>query len=459
MREILFRLGDRYDQELAAETARNLRTRYPFNDAWIEVIEIAPGRLLLRVVTIDQWSLIGGLRSISRDGNETDLRIGFEERNLLGRAQFVSFDIYKREKHPDYIETAYREPRIMGRPWAIGLAYRSDPHNTLKQVFLARPYYSLAQRMELGIQLEDAVVLQRRLDASGNWVAEWTTREDRVGLSGGLRGGPVHRKIGLIAEYRYQSLRVEDTVSYQTTLPGHDFPVDSTYHLVSLGATVRTQRFIVERRLRGFGYIEDIELGSGLEFSSGRAFLPGFADHYYDQIIGTTLWTGKLGTNIIMAGYSRFYWIKSGKELRRGTLLDMIWYNNALPFVTFVARSHYESDRGGAFQHLVLGGKSGLRGYPTEYAAGDRLHVINMESRFFTGLELLSVKIGAALLADIGRTWQGRDPLTINGYHWSVGAGLRLSLENLLRGEIIRADLVRTEDDTWDVSLGTGHYF
>lgn len=457
--EMLFHVGDKFDPELVAETARNLRTRFPFNDAWIETKETGPGRVLVRVVTIDQWSLIGGLRSLDREGQETDLRIGFDERNLLGRAQFFSFDIYLREKHPDYVQTVFNEPRLLGKRWAIGLTYRSDPHNTLKQFQLSRPYYSLAQRLDLFLHVQNAIVLNRFVGNDGGVLAEWMSHGDQVEMHAGLRYGPPRRKMAIFGDYKYVSLRIRDTVSYLAGFADHAFPGDSTYHFFSLGSSYQRLNFIVERRLRGFGYVEDVTLGATFGLAYGRAFLPDFRRHYYDLLRVESGWSGKLGSNLLNVGYSRFYWYKQSREFRRQSILDILWYNNRLSFLTLVMKTHYESDRGGLFQRLVLGGKSGLRGYPTEFSSGDRVHVINFEGRFFTGIELLSVKIGAALLGDVGRAWKLSEPLTIRGYHWSLGAGLRFSLENLLRGEIIRADFVRTEDGFWDILIGAGHYF
>ena len=457
--ELLFSVGDKFDPELVAETARNLRTRFPFNDAWIETKQIGPGRVLVRVVTIDQWSLVGGLRSINREGQETDMRIGFDERNLLGRAQFFSFDVYLREKHPDYMQVAYNEPRLLGKRWAVGLTYRSDPHNTLKQFELSRPYYSLAQRLDLYLHVQNVVVLNRFVGSDGAVQAEWMSHGDQVAMHAGLRYGPPRRKMAVFGDYRYVSLRIRDTARYAAGYADNAFPADSTYHFFSLGSSYQRLNFIVEKRLRGFGYAEDVTLGATVGLAYGRAFLPDFKSYYYDLLRAELAWSGKRGSNLLNVVYSRSYWYKYSRELRRHSVLDLIWYNNRLTFLTLAMKSHFESDRGGVFQRLVLGGKSGLRGYPTEFSSGDRLHVINFEGRFFTGLELLSVKLGAALLADVGRAWKLSEPLNIRGYHWSLGAGLRFSLENLLRGEIIRADLARTEDGFWELSMGAGLYF
>jgi len=458
-RELLFAVGEPFSPELADETARNLRTRLPFNDAWIEVQELAPGRLLVRVVTVDQWSLIGGLRSIHRDGNETDLRLGFEERNFLGRAQFFSFDYFWQEKHPDFVQVAFRESRVMGQRYSVSLDYRSDPYYTIKSLSAGRPFYELAQRLTFGLAVQDELIRERRFDDEGNLAAQWMNSGDELQLSAGFRFGPANRKVSLESEYKYYSSRVRDLYLDTSSATVELLPVDSSYHRFLVGSTYRLQSFIVEQRISGFGYHEDMTLGLRVSLAGGRAFRPDFKRHYYDLLLGGLAWSKKLGNNILRVEYGRAFWLKHAQELRHTSDLTVVWYNNRLSFVTLALRSRYQSDRGGSFQRLVLGGKTGLRGHPTEHSAGNRLHICNLESRFFTGLEILSIKVGAALFWDAGRTWQPDEALTARGYSMSVGGGLRLSLENLLRGEVIRIDGVYASEGRWELSFGTGQYF
>jgi hypothetical protein len=458
-RELLIHRGDRYDPELAKETARNLRSRYPFNDAWIELEGLPNGRLLVRVVTVDQWSLALGVRSLSHDGNQTDFSFGLEERNFLGRAQFVSMDCYVREKYPDYFRGTYREPRIMGLPWAIALEYRSDPLDRLASVYLAKPYYALSQKTEFHLIVAHESTQRRRLDAGGEELAKWMANQNRVETGMGLRYGPAHRKLALSGTYLYSSSSIRDSIRLSDTLSAGVYPLDSTYHRLSLGVMYLGQSFVVERRLEGFGYNEDITLGLRVGMAYGRAFLPDFNRHYYDVVSGEAGYTTRVGHNYLSGTYYRSHWLTPEEEIRRTSSFFLSWYNNSLPFVTWVVKSRFESDRGGYLQRLVLGGKNGLRGFDTDFSSGNRLHVINAEARFYTGLELLSVKLGAALFGDMGRTWLPLQPIALDGYHWNIGVGLRLSLEKLRRGKLIRIDLVRREDAIWEFSFATGQYF
>jgi len=72
---------------------------------------------------------------------------------------------------------------------------------------------------------------------------------------------------------------------------------------------------------------------------------------------------------------------------------------------------------------------------------------------------LLSVGIGAAAFADIGRTWKADEPVVFQDYNFSLGAGLRLSFENLFKGQLARFDFAHTSAGDWEVNVGTGQYF
>ena len=458
-RELLVQKGDKYNPDLAAETARNLRARYPINDAWIELQVLKPGSLLVRVVTADEWSLSGGLRSATREAQETEYRFGVQDRNFLGRAQFVSLNYFVRQRHPNFVQFEYQQPRVWGGPWSLVGTHRSDPLDRLTSLEVARPYYSLAQSRTISLDYSDQSLEQRQLGTDGALLAKWIMHSDRFGVEAGVRGGPPYQKIGWSVSYLYSAVHTRDTAVYAGAPASLTFPIDTTYHLLSTGVTFQRLKYATEHRLQSFGYTEDIALGLQTGVSFGRAFLPDFGNHYYDLLIGNVNVTYKLGSNIISAGYVRSQWTKFSQTIRRLSTFDVLYYNNRLPFLTVAVQSHYETDRSGLLHPLVLGGRTGLRGYPTEFTAGSQLHVINTEARFFTGLEILSVKLGGALFSDIGRTWLPDEPMSIAGYHWNIGAGLRISLEHLRRGEIIRIDFVRLEDGTHEVSIDTGQYF
>jgi len=255
-RELLFRKGDTLKSEAIEETARNLRTRLPLNDSWIEIEPLESGRVLVKVVTVDQWSLFGGLRSFSRDDGRVNFNVGVEERNLLGRTQFLSFDYYGKEEQPDYIATEFREPRVFSRAFALKVSYRSNPYDLNRSVSFGRPFYNRSQRTAFEIVGATASARQVRFNVNGDTLSRWETSSDLLLANVRYRRGPYHRKTSFIWDYAYVHQPIGDTVRYDPHWAG-SFPKDSTYHQVNIGVGFNVEYFTVEHRLNGFAYNED----------------------------------------------------------------------------------------------------------------------------------------------------------------------------------------------------------
>ena len=459
--ELLFKKGDRYSDDIALETARNLRVRFPFNDAWIETEPAGDSSVVVRVVTIDQWSLIGGVRSLSTDGNETNIKLGFEERNLLGYARFLSIDYGIQEKDDNYVTGLYRSYRTFGRPIRLELDYSNNPTGEFKEVTIARPFYNLDQSFSFTIEMGTRGGRTDRY-FEGRPVARWESDADEFSLELQRRWGSYHHKIGLMTEYKYLYKRNYDwglDVGGQQVFDEADFPEDSLYHQVNLGVEFTFRRFLVVKRINGFEYNEDFDAGAQLSAKVGRAFRPGFEDHQYDYAEFEAIATREFYGFILTAEYDRAFWFRREADLRRQTEFLMRLYNNSVPFMTVAMESVYLSDKSNDPLPIHLGGKTGIRGYDTFFQSGDRAHFVNLETRFFTGLELLSVKIGGALFTDFGRTFLQDQDFTFRDYYLSVGGGLRLSFENWSRAELLRCDVAVTRGGQWELSVGTGQYF
>lgn len=457
--ELLFEVGQKFSQKIADETARNLRTRFPLNDAWIEVEPTSVGKVLVRVVTVDQWSLVGGLRTLRRDGNETFLRIGFEERNLLGRAQLISFDYHYQEADDNYISTSFRESRMFGRPFSLRLNYSDNPKSEIRRISLGRPYYNRDQRWAYGVAVSDGGGRVERF-SGGDIIAKWHNKRDQAELTAAYRWGSYYSKTRLSARYRYLSQRTDNgTIADSGMFAPSDFPVDSTYHLLSAKIGFASYRYIVVKRINGFQYNEDITLGASIDANFGRAFDPDFKDHRFDVIGAEGRLSGVYGDNILVFDYSRVFWFKKSRDIRRFSRVGLRFYNNRLSFLTIAMRTFYLADKSDDVNPVNLGGRNGLRGFDTEYTSGDRMHVINLEGRLFPGLEILSAGVGAVVFADLGRTWRKGESVKFGQYFSSVGLGLRISLEKLSRRELIRIDAALSQNNQWELSIGTGQYF
>lgn len=458
--EVLFRVGDPYSTRLAEEVGRNLRSSHALNDAWVAPEELPDGRLLVRVITVDRWSLVGGVQ-IRRDGNQTNYQFGFEERNLLGYHQLLHFDYFVQEEEDNYVTGRFADRRLWGFPISLELSYSGNPVGSSTSTLLNHPYYDLSQHWTYSFH---HAFTGGRSDYYFDTVrvASTNLNGDFLGLSGEYRWGPASRKFAIGAEYQYVYMTYYDDLILQAHLEDSiTLPEDSTYHKLGGIFEFSSLKFVRARRLNGMSYLEDLTLGLSTRFEFARAFGPRFEEYAFDDIQLSAEYAAKAGGSVVQTAYARRYVLRETAKLRQGDQFTLKYYNNDLSFVTLAVRSMYNSiAMSDGSNQLYIGGTNGLRGYDKYFRTGDRLHLVNTELRFYPQIDLLSVIIGGAVFADFGRTWKHGESLKLlNGYHRSIGAGLRLSLEKISRGEMIRFDVAHSQDGSWQISADSHQYF
>jgi hemolysin activation/secretion protein len=106
---------------------------------------------------------------------------------------------------------------------------------------------------------------------------------------------------------------------------------------------------------------------------------------------------------------------------------------------------------------VVIGGKTGLIGYPLRYQVGESRLVANVEQRYFTDWYPFRIaRVGAAIFANAGRVW-GENPLGPDNRGWlvDVGFGMRFSLTRLT-DKVVHLDLafpLNGDDSLDDVQI------
>lgn len=455
-RELLLAKGDRFSSQLAAETARNLRSQYSLYNAWVEVDRLPNGRVVMTVVTIDVWSLTGGV-TIRNDGRETDVEIGFEEENLLGLNQYLQADYVIQEKDRNYANFAFRDRRLLGREIRLDLRYSGNPFDERRSFEISRPFYNLNQNWSFVFGVNDRGSRREQFE-DDRLIAQSENEGLIVRAETKLRVGEYRRKIGPEIEYDYREERTFNRqVFTDSTIV---FPEDSVMHRIRLGLFVENVSFVTARRINGFSFIEDITLGLSGKFSVRRAFQPGFDDHLYDQVLLEASAGFRTGHHLFLFDSDNGITYRGTSEIRRVNSFSLRYYFNRLRWLTVAGRGSFVRDwREDNSARLVLGGKSGLRGYQTEYRTGDRILLLNLETRLFPNLELLSVIFGGVAFVDMGRTFKPQESFTVKDLEFSGGVGLRISFEKSSRSRIVRIDLSRDREGDLTLSLGTGQYF
>ena len=136
--------------------------------------------------------------------------------------------------------------------------------------------------------------------------------------------------------------------------------------------------------------------------------------------------------------------IESGHSINRLFTINARYYRKHAPhrlfFATLSATSGHALDLDNP---VVLGGDSGLRGYPLRYQSGDSKLLLTLEERYFTDwYPFRLVRIGGALFADAGRVW-GSDSREGRRFDWltNVGFGLRFAPTRSSSGKMIHLDI------------------
>jgi len=461
-RELLLKEGETYRTDLAEETARNLRARLVLYDAWVTPEELPDGRLLLRVVTIDQWSLSGGL-IVGRDGNETELRIGIAERNLLGRNLRLDGRYNHVQDRSDYFNGNFADSRLFGQPLRFSLNYNGDPESNWRAVTLGRPFYNQMQRYSFRLSA-GTVGGTRELYRDSELTAESDYDAELYNGEFLFRGGSYVQKIelGLMYTRRLETIGNKEIFSTkpQDSLDALEaFPQDSAYHRVGATLSFLNEKFVSLHRIDGFGYTEDYRLGPALKVDVSRAFESG--EVVFDHVASSVVLSGR-GFRTLASGSSEIaFWLdQSGNQIRRLVGLRAVLYNQSLDFVTFALHGSYRHDVSDqSSSALVLGGTTGLRGYDKYFRSGNRRAVVNLEGRVYPGIEFLSIQFGAVVFSDIGQIWKEDETLSLDRTYASIGAGLRISGERSSKTALFRFDLAYSESRGWQLSVGTKQFF
>ena len=456
--ENLLRIGGPFSALLAEETARNLRLRLTLYDSWVQVEPVGDHRVSVRIVTIDQWSLAAGL-DIGRDGNEERYNLGVTERNVLGLGQYFSFDYTFQSIEDDILLLTYTEPRILGKKLYGSVNYFDGPGATGELVTIGRPYYDRLQSTAYDLTLRFAKG-RRDIYEDTVRVARSNYDGETVTASTTYRWGGYHKKwqTEFIYQYRFERTDRKETI-FEPSGP-LQFPDDSLAHDLGLSVGWSDVDFIKTRRVDGFGYTEDFVLGFGSAAQFNRAFAPSFDQYVYDQALFDVNYAFHWGRSLVLNHYQRSYWYRGSSEFRTSAEWVSRIYNRLTSYLTIVGRLRYLSDwRSDASNNLVLGGETGVRGLNTYTRTGDRLVTATLESRLFSGIELLSIGIGAAAFVDAGRVWKARAPVHFRDFLFAGGIGLRLEAARSSRTRLIRIDLAYSDQTGWQLSLGTGQYF
>lgn len=436
---LLFAPGDPYKRYAVEESERILRNQRYLFDAEIRAVRFHDNQVDLVILTRDVWTLTAAV-SVGRSGGENDARFELQDTNFLGTGKEV---LAQRSSDVDRTSTrlGYRDPNILGSRARLEAIFSDNSDGTFQKLKIDRPFFSLETHWTAGGEyVEDNRIdsFYRLGKVSGDFRHRETFFEVRGGISRGLVDGYTRR---WLQGFTYE----RDRFGVAGAPPPGVTLENRTLSYPWIAFQLIENRFLKTQDVNRIGRTEDLPIGQRFEVRLGWSsplfggdeelaivstrFSAGLEGQAGRLLLVDGFASGRLGRsgeqNALVGGNARFYW----RNWDRHTFYAYLGFDMA---------ENLDPER-----QLLLGGDTGLRGYPLRYQAGDRRALLTLEQRFFTRWHPFRLAyIGAAVFFDAGRVWStggdGQDEL---GTLSNLGLGLRISSSRSGFGSVLHMDL------------------
>lgn len=440
---LLFEEGDPYRGRVLAESERALRATGFVAEAMIAAGEYHTdtNTVDINVFVRDAWTLQPDL-SFNRSGGVNEYQLGATEDNLFGLGKSISLG-FEKTIDREGIGFAYSDPNIRGGRTRLDLQLADTSDGGRVAIAAGRPFFSLDTHWSTTGNL----IKDKRIDQMydlGEVVDEFEHSARGLSIQGGRsRGGIGNRALRWLAGMSYQ----EDLFQPDEHKPMPELlPENRKLVYPWLGVHWIHNDYREVSELNDMGRIEDVGLGLNVFASLGYSTESLGADR------NATIWNLSVSKGFEPGGPGRLFlvdaaasWRGEDEGLQNGLMVvDARYYRRDLGRHLFsVSLLGAVSSNLDADKQVLLGGDTGLRGFPIRYQAGQRSAVLTVEQRFFTDWYPFSlVRVGYAAFFDVGRVW-GQDPRATPplGILYDVGFGMRLTSPRSSGSSVIHVDL------------------
>jgi hypothetical protein len=465
-RESLVQAGDRYDQDLVEETTRNLQDPTLSNVvAVLPVKSATPGMVDVLIVTRDVWSLRFNQDYEAQPNHLLYYTASLSENNLFGWRKNLAA-VFTMDQGKMYLGPNYIDPNILGTRLKLQAAFywiwkrqideiAAGPQEGTSSLFhLEYPLWALARRWGAtadfshfdGVQRQFSGTTLRSVsvgDPSGQSAAESVLSEYRLrtmALSSAVtRSFPRPTLIqrislgyelnltrpSLLADFPYPC-----GASERTRFAQQVFPLSERVSDPFLRYELFTPRYRTFRDLNTFDFREDIRLGPSLSLKAGRASTLLGSDKDF-SLFQTSLdlaadWWGGLQSvggswEARVAGDQVTDQLVQGRATLATPVLARVFRVVAAGNLGFLSENTRR-------RYFVVGGDTGLRGYPVSKFSGRGAEFIGHIEARTMALKLGFLRLGGLLFFDAGDAAPEASSLT---FYDDVGFGLRLLIPQL----------------------------
>ena len=441
--QLLFTEGDRYSKRITEESERLLRQNAYLNDVTIEPVTYENGIVDLSVHTKDVWTLTPNI-SAGRAGGENNLGIGVRENNLFGTGVLLGVKV-KRNVDRDTATLDYSDRNFLGSRYRLTTRIGENSDGYDRRLLYAKPFFALDSRSSGGfsLQSEERIdPLYERGEIISNFNHKLQHHEAFGGWSRGLQNGWAHRYFAGLVYDEHLFAETPDTIE-----PDLLVPPDREFLYPFFGFEVIQDRFEEGVNFDQIGRVEDRFLGTRFAFRLGYSSSSAGSNQsawHYSSGFSNALINNKRNSLVLGGNLNGRYAEGEAQNalLSLGARYHRRLTEQQLLYVSLTGATGHNLDLD---NQLLLGGDTGLRGYPLRYQGGDSKVLLTLEHRLFTKWYPFQLfNVGGAIFFDAGRTW-GENPVGGDnpnlGVLKDVGFGLRLGSSRSIDGRILHIDL------------------
>lgn len=465
--QLLFATGDVFDAELLAETARNLRRNSYLRRATVSPLQVCSTDNAIQTVDIlvetgDNWSLTPTF-NFSRAGGENEFEFGLSESNLFGLGKSIGILLdYGRVREQRVLQ--YFDPMLLGSKTQLTAQLQDNTDGEVQFLKLAQPFSSLDTKRSWQAQVGNYEYKQNLYD-DGLTVAQLSVDNEFItvqrGMSKGKKlvsrkpnGDAIYRVARWSAGWHFDRLRLSPTAispdAQPIILPGTESAPERIFSYPFIELSLLQPAFIEQSNLQLMESVEDVNLGHTLRtrlgFAAG-AFSGDDKNALRAELQYEKGWQhGDRILTLFDAKIDGYYATDSGIEdgSATATLEGFYFFSQKSRF--FASANAVSTAGLYANRQVVIGGKTGLRGYPLNFQTGSRRAKLTLEQRyFFNWYPLRLARLGSAAFFDVGSVWdKGEDPQWLS----DVGFGLRVVGTRQSNAKVLHIDLAFPLNET-----------
>ncbi|MDE0691085.1 MAG: hypothetical protein OXI55_02440 [Gammaproteobacteria bacterium] len=456
---LLFREGDLARTSILAESERVLRGKSFLYDARVFANRACNGAIDVAVVTRDVWSLSPSL-GLTRTGGEERLTAGVSDSNLLGTGTALELSYFDNLDRKGFV-VGWAEPNLMGS--RVGLRLRTDntDDGSGRHGMIALPFHSLDARRAWELSWVESERRERRFRDGLETAAfrvERRVATASLGWSAGLRHRFASRwRAGFTSEdHRFAPASPMAQLSGGAMHPAAVLPKDRLFAFPWISFERIEDAYVRTRNVSRVRTTEDLFLG--LHATAQFGYSPRGDGHFVAAATFRDGWRSRAGADepgrdtLLYGLNAAGYWNRTEGKVENATVTAWADWRRRHS-ARFALHVGALAERGWGLpldRQLLLGGDTGLRGYPNRFQAGRTRLKLTVEERYYSDLYLVRVlRVAAAAFLDMGHASGGVDAeaRVADGVLANVGVGLRFESTRTNRDIVYHIDLAHPLTD------------